>query len=92
MGLEGSKIEWIRGRGKKFTEWKFSHHLDALSGDLRHNPDPICGTSIPQFAFVFVMLHEGFACCVMVDDGDVVLLIRVQNCNINLDESLILPQ
>lgn len=66
--------------------------LSWIWKNLRHNPNPISRTSIPQFGFVFIMLHEAFTCSMMINDCDVVLLIWMQNCNINFNKCLIFPQ
>lgn len=58
----------------------------------RHNPKPICGTTISKLILVVQMLHETLAGRVMIHNGHVFQLERVQHCYVYLDQSLVLPQ
>lgn len=66
--------------------------LISYDSDLRHDPNPVGWTTLSQFGLVLIVLHEALACRVVVDDGDVRLLIRMQNCNIDFHQRFVLPQ
>lgn len=92
--LASPKLTWVCWR---FNRFDLALRIRTLIEKkafryLRHNPNPISGAAVSQFAFVLVVLHKTLARRVMIYDGDVALLIRVENCNINLHECLILPQ
>lgn len=73
--------------GTSISEWKNCispgfQHYDWHENELR----------IPQFCFVFQMLHETFTCRVVINDCNLMALIRMQNSEIYFDQCFIFPQ
>lgn len=90
MGLVMENSGGIEKNVKLFRQMEI--FSSASDWHLRHNPNPVGWTAVPQLALVLVVLHETLAGRMMIDYRDVLLLIWSQHGDIDLDECFVFPQ
>lgn len=70
-----------------------STNLDVVwNACAKHVYGFLANFQLPQFCFIFQVLHKAFAGGVMIDNGDIVALIRVQYSDIHFNKCFVLPQ